>query len=179
MSWGGARKFLFVQNSVSFTVFLVFPLAHIAALLLSLHPRSETLWFLSVKLNRLTDPVLSSFEAALQLLPVPLWALLLALPALPVWAAIRRHLLMTAALAHLALAACVLSSAAFLQQFILLRQSAHLGSIFDSSSIGWSIGTTIAAGGLLAVLCVATHVIYLASIAREAAYGTSRLTRRP
>jgi hypothetical protein len=161
MSAVSLRNIFRVQNSLSFVVFLTFPLAQACAFLLWCAPRNETLWFLSVKLNRLTDPVTSALDTALHYQPIPAWVLIGVLCLLMPWAGMRRNRLVSAALVHIALGISVVSSADLFQQLVLRHQSAHLGIIFDSSSIGWSIGTTLSAAVVLAGFCIINHILYL------------------
>jgi hypothetical protein len=155
---------------MSAAVFGVLLTAQLSALLLYLQPRSEWLWFLSVKLNRISDPALQFYDSYLPVGPVLSCFLLALLFAMPLLVQARRSWLGASLLGHLALLICVSSAADELEQASVHYDYASLDDFVSVVTFNWSTTTVIAATAAFLVVCPLNHFLYMkASKARHCA----------
>lgn len=156
------------QSTLAAGVFSVFFLAQLFAYLLYLYPRSEWLWFLSVKLNREAGPIFDLLTATFPLPPLVSCAILASFCAVPLVFCFSRSWLGIAAFGHIALFVTLLPVS------IALRSAnvpASYASLADAAELVRNINTgfwLLAACALLP-LCILNHVAFFRDLRRRAA----------
>ena len=103
-------RFFAVQNAASALVFGAVAATHASAWLLSLDPRSEWLWFTTIRLNRLTSPVLETYYSWAPAGAVVSLAVLAAICLAPLLAQARKSWLATAVCGHVAFTSIEMSN---------------------------------------------------------------------
>lgn len=154
-----------VQCALAAGVFCLFFLAQSFAYLLYLYPRSEWLWFLSVKLNREAKPILDLFDAALPLAPLASCAILAGLCLIPLVFCFRRSWLGASVFGHMALLVALFPVNIAMHEASGTASYASLSYANLSDAAGLAArnpSTTIwlLAAAILLPLCILNHVAF-------------------
>jgi hypothetical protein len=157
-----------LQCALASGVFYVFFLAQSSAYLLYLNPRSEWLWFLSVKLNREAKPILDLFDAALPLTPLASCAVLAGLCVVPLVFCIGRSWLGISVLGHVALVVALFPVAIAMQDAGKAASYASLANIAELVVRNTITGFWLMAACMLLPLCVLNHVAFFRNVQRQA-----------
>ncbi len=157
-----------LQCAVAAGVFCVFFLAQLFAYLLYLNPRSEWLWFLSVRLNREARPILDLFDQVFPLAPLASCAILASLCLVPLAFCFRRSWLGISAFGHMALLVALFP-------VNIAMRAADAGTAYASLSYaaGFAARNTITDFWLLAAcillpLCILNHVAFFRDLRSRA-----------
>ena len=153
-------------------IFSVFFLAQSSAYLLYLYPRSEWLWFLSIRLNREARPILDLLGDALPRAPFVSCAVLAALCFVPLVFCVRRSWLGTSTIGHVALLIALFPVGIAIQG--ASAGAASYASLADVAE--FATRHTVTAFWLLAAcallpLCVLNHVAFFSDMRRRARLG--------
>ncbi len=148
------------QNMLAAGVFTTLVAGDCAAFFLNAFPASETLWRVTIPLQRMAHPISETLGVMTANNPVVPFLLLAISLALPLWAYKQRHLITTAVLGHTALAGCVLMLATTMERSYRPRSVADLSVILDSSMLSTSSVTLALAALAMLVLCGLNHVFY-------------------
>ena len=152
------------QNLLAACLFTVFFSGNILGWLLYLHPQYAWLWWLSIKVNRLSNYA----NLAIDAVPVPSLLLSVALVCaailVPLACHLRRSLMGTALCGHMALLACIAMISTVSPGVIAHDSVADLSPSFQPSSITPGAMPMVAAGAVLLVLCVLNHLMIIRSI---------------
>ena len=159
-----------LQSTLAAGVFCVFFLAQLFAYLLYLYPRSEWLWFLSVRLNREARPILELFAAAFPLPPLVSCAIWAGFCLVPLVFCFRRSWLGTSVFGHIALLV------ALFPVNIAMRADAgasyaSLGDVAEFAARNTFTGFWLLAACALLPLCILNHIAFFRDLRRR----TSRM----
>jgi hypothetical protein len=153
-----------IQNFLSLGVFFTLAYAQLFAYALYIYPHSEWLWFLSLKLNRLSDPVFSILDGLTLFRHLPLWVVLWSLCILPFYADRHKSWLGTALLGHIALGLCIVCGSGFIDRLLFPPVSADAGAPVMPQVIHWNVWIVIAAAAIMAILCALNHIVYFRNV---------------
>jgi hypothetical protein len=157
-----------LQCALAAGVFCVFFLAQSFAYLLYLYPRSEWLWFLSVRLNREARPMLELFDRAFPLTPVASCAVLAVFCLVPLLFCFRRSWLGISAFGHIALLVALLPVNIAIQQAGGGAVSyASLADVADFAARNTSTGFWLLTAAALLPLCILNHVAFFRGLRRR------------
>ena len=157
------------QCTLAAGVFCVFFLAQSSAYLLYIFPRSEWLWFLSVKLNREAMPILDLFDAALPLTPLASCAVLAGLCLVPLVFCFRRSWLGISVLGHVALVVTLFPVAIALEDWGSTASYASLADIAQLAARHTVTSFWLMGACMLLPLCVLNHVAFFSNLRRRRA----------
>jgi hypothetical protein len=160
-----------VQCALATGVFSVFFLAQSFAYLLYLDPRSEWLWFLSLRLNREAGPILELFDAAFPLSPLASCATLAGTCLIPLAFYLRRSWLGMSASGHIALFVTILPMSYAMHN--AGGPTASYASLSDVAALATHSAITgfwVFAACALVPLCVLNHVAFFLGRRRQASH---------
>jgi hypothetical protein len=146
---------------MSAVVFSVPLAAQLSALLLYHGPRAEWLWFLSIRLNRLSAPAFQLLNDWFPDRPLPLGASFAILCAALGLSQARRSWLGAFILGHLALLVCVFSAASQLKRVPIDVNYDSLGRLAGAVANDWNTALLTAAALAFLVVCPVNHSLYL------------------
>jgi hypothetical protein len=147
----------------------VFFLAQLFAYLLYLYPRSEWLWFLSVRLNREARPILDLLDAAFTLPPLVSCAVLAGFCAVPLVFCLRRSWLGTSVFGHIALLVALLPVSIAMQEASVPASYASLADAAELAARNINTSFWLLAACALLPLCILNHVAFFRDLRRRAA----------
>ncbi len=148
-----------IQNGIAAALFLLLLTNEVLAYLLNSYPSSETLWMLTLNINRLVGPFVATIEPYFHQ-PYALMAALACAAMMPLVAYRRRSWLGTAVSGHMALGGYAVMSFTALDWFYRDVATASLAG--DVYSLGKTTGIfgLIAMTLLMVVLCLLNHVMF-------------------
>lgn len=158
-----------LQCLLAACVFCVFFLAQSFAYLLYLYPRSEWLWFLSVKFNREAKPVLDLFDAAFPLTPLASCAILAGFCLVPLVFCFKRSWLGISAFGHLALLVALFPVSIAMQDASAEVSYASLAGVAEFAARNTSTSIWAMAACVLLPLCILNHIAFF--LGRRRAQG--------
>ena|SRR5436190_12816098 len=160
-----------LQSTFAAGVFCVFFLAQLFAYLLYLYPRSEWLWFLSVRLNREAGPVFDMLSAAFPLPPLVSCAILAGICLVPLVFCFRRSWLGISACGHMALLVALLPVSIAMREASLPASYASLADAAELAARNINTGFWLLAACALLPLCILNHIAFFRDLRRR----TSRM----
>ena len=160
-----------LQSTLAAGVFGVFFLAQLCAYLLYLYPRSEWLWFLSVRLNREAEPIFDLLAAALPLPPLVSCAILAGFCAIPLVFCFRRSWLGITALGHIALFVTLLPVSFALRSANVSASYASLADVAELATRNINTSFWLLAACALLPLCILNHVAFFLDLRRRSCSG--------
>ena len=148
------------QNLLAALVFVTLVSGDCLAYFLDRFPTSETLWWASISMHRLSSTFSSFLGDMTGGTPAAPFLLLVLATLVPLWAYLYRNLIATAASGHLALGGCVVMLSNTLDSTLKSRLLADTSLILDARLLSMSNITIFLAALLMLILCGLNHMMY-------------------